>query len=296
MKINNLGLLHCYSTVLLQEVYRYNKLLAEINTSLHQLHDAILGRINMSAVLDAMHTDLLNNRVPANWREVSYPSLKPLASWIADLEARVTFMRTWATTGHPACFWLAGFFFPHGFITGVLQTYARKHASPIDLLSFQFEVREGVDATTLRRGPADGCYVYGLFIENARWSVEGACLEEPLPGEMFSQMPVIHFIPSERGGAHDANAYGGDEDAWVYKCPVYKTSARAGVLSTTGQSTNFILTVDLPCGVRETQEDKIRREQGLELSDVSSDSGAISYMSSRFWTLRGAALLSMLDS
>ena len=34
MKLNNLGLLHCFSTVLLQEVYRYNNLLMEITTSL----------------------------------------------------------------------------------------------------------------------------------------------------------------------------------------------------------------------------------------------------------------------
>lgn len=190
----------------------------------------------MSAVLDAMHTDLLNNRVPANWRAVSYPSLKPLSSWVADLEARVNFMRSWAMNGHPACFWLAGFFFPHGFITGVLQTYSRKHSSPIDLLSFNFNVLVSTDASTIKRGPADGCYVYGLFIENARWSAnaEGGCLEEPLPGEMFSQMPVIHFIPNDANGANDGGGYGNDDDSWVYKCPVYKTSARAGVLSTTG--------------------------------------------------------------
>ena len=94
MKINpTTNLLHCLSTVLLQEVHRYNNLLMEIETSLSQLQDAILGKINMSAVLDAMHTDLLNNRVPDNWSQVSYPSLKPLAAWMTDLAARVSFMR-----------------------------------------------------------------------------------------------------------------------------------------------------------------------------------------------------------
>ena len=103
----------------------------------------------MSAVLDAMHTDLLNNRVPENWKKVSFPSLKPLASWMTDLGQRVSFMRRWAQYGHPSCFWLAGFFFPHGFITGVLQTYARKHSRPIDLLHFDFQVLVSLDASNI---------------------------------------------------------------------------------------------------------------------------------------------------
>lgn len=147
----------------------------------------------------------------------------------------------------------------------MLQTYARKHSCPIDLLYFEFEVLAAMDATEIESGPSDGVYIHGLFIENARWSATDRCLEEPSPGEMHAQVPVIHFIPKYRApvNAEDATVGGlklkkaaveDEDEAEIYKCPVYKTSARAGVLSTTGQSTNFILTVDLPCGVPESHE------------------------------------------
>jgi len=102
------------STVLLQEVARFNALLNIIRTSLAELRKAIQGLIVISLELDQTFYELINNQVPRLWEKAAYPSLKRLASWLADLKERVAFMSKWLERGNPACFWLSGFFFPQG--------------------------------------------------------------------------------------------------------------------------------------------------------------------------------------
>lgn len=46
----------------------------------------------------------------------------------------------WLRSGHPTSYWISGFYFPQGFLTGTLQTHARKYNLPIDQLKFEFQV------------------------------------------------------------------------------------------------------------------------------------------------------------
>lgn len=90
-----MGLIPSLSTVLLQEMARFNTLLQKMRSLSQNLILAILGQVVMSQELDSMYYSLINNQVPASWQAVAYPSLKPLAVWIKDLNDRVAFMANW---------------------------------------------------------------------------------------------------------------------------------------------------------------------------------------------------------
>lgn len=114
------GLLPSLTTVLCQEMEKFNRMLKVMRNSLNDLEKAIHGFIIMSETLDKMYLSLQNGTVPANWAKVAYPSLKPLASWYIDLKLRVVFMDDWLQNGTPKSNWISGLFFPQGFMTGCL--------------------------------------------------------------------------------------------------------------------------------------------------------------------------------
>uniref|UniRef100_UPI00358FFBD0 dynein axonemal heavy chain 3 n=1 Tax=Myxine glutinosa TaxID=7769 RepID=UPI00358FFBD0 len=243
------------NTVLRQEIIRFNRLTVVVRDSLLNICKAVKGLVVMSAELENVFNSMLIGRIPAMWSAKSYPSLKPLGSYVADLLARLSFFQDWIDHGPPNVFWISGFYFTQSFLTGVSQNYARKHSIPIDHIAFQFEVTQ--QETEMPEKPEDGAYIKGLFLEGARWDRDRAVLSECLLKIRYDPLPVLWLRP-------------GDFSTFVqhatYACPVYKTSARRGTLSTTGHSTNYVLSLDLP-------------------SDQAS----------RHWITRGVAALCQLD-
>jgi len=275
------------NTVLVQELLRFNRLLSVVRQSLSDLQRALRGEVVMSPELETLGDEMFNLKVPALWKKHCYPSLKPLGSWVRDLVDRCSFFERWIRDGTPSVYWISGFFFTQSFLTGALQNFARKYQIPIDELVFTFTVcnhfgpelnRESecyVDkldrVISKMEPPEDGCFVYGLYLDGASWDWDRNLLAESQPKQLFCPMPILWFKPTRmrdlKKKKADHREGAGDAATTNYLCPVYKTSRRAGSLSTTGHSTNYVLTAQLPTDKAE-----------------------------QHWVLRGVAMLTQLDS
>ena len=73
--------------------------------------------------------------------------------------------------------------------------------------------------------PEDGVLVKGLFLEGCRWSAAEGVLAESRSKVLYSKLPILWLKPGKRSDFVKES---------TYTCPVYKTSARRGTLSTTG--------------------------------------------------------------
>merc|ERR1712096_365893 len=164
--------------------------------------------------------------------------LKPLNSWVTDFIQRIEFMSSWLTNGSPKSFWVPSLFFPQGFMTASMQMHARKHKIAIDTLEFQTNVSDTQDpAHCIIPDNFVGVFIHGLFLQGCGWDLEGRLMRESEKSVLFLLMPLIHLEPVDLTKKRPPDDY--------YTCPLYKTSTRAGTLSTTGPSTNFVMYLQL---------------------------------------------------
>jgi dynein heavy chain len=219
-----------------QELVRFNGLIEVMVHSLKELRRAIKGEVVMSASLERMYNCFVFQTVPKSWEEAGYPCLKPLASWVEDFLRRIEFMGSWLTGGPRPLYWLPGFFFPQGFMTAVKQTYSRDNKIAVDTLKIGC-VMTNMEVNAITKAPTFGAYVYGLFMEGGRFDRHTMVMAESIPRLLFDSLPTIWLKPVIATDYNPPN---------VYECPLYKTSLRAGTLSTTGHSTNFVVALPVP--------------------------------------------------
>ena len=109
------------NNILLQKNTRYNALLNLIKKSIIILDKGLTGEIIMDEETEKISNSLFINLVPKLWSKI-FLSLKPLSSWIIDLNSRISFFQNWIKEGKtPNVFWFSGFSFPQAFLTAVLK-------------------------------------------------------------------------------------------------------------------------------------------------------------------------------
>lgn len=213
---------------------RYNNLLSTIRRTLATIIKVTQGTASTSAELEEVQTGLLQLKVPRLWG-TTYPSQKPLGSWMRDLAARVEFFRIWIDEALPVCWWLPAMTYPTGFLTAILQVAARTNGVSIDSLSYETPVLASTERSSLSGYPKDGVYVMGIFLEGATWNFPGGFLEESRPMELLSPMPILHFKPVE-GKRKSAKGF--------YTCPVYMYPVRSG----SRERPSYVVAVELRAG------------------------------------------------
>jgi dynein heavy chain len=225
------------------------------------LGKAVKGLVVFSPDLEQVAEGCLQNKIPAPWMGVSYPSLKPFASYVDDFLLRWKFMTVWVNDGIPFSFWFSAFFFQQCFLTGVIQNFARGDKIAIDRCMWNYKVMK-LDFTP-EESPPVGAYIHGLMMNGGRWDNENMYLDDSHPKVLWCDMSGIWCKPVEVDNDET-------DPTKQYMCPVYKTSERKGVLSTSGHSSNYIM-------------------------DISLDHKQEFPHDARFWTKRGMALITMTD-
>eukprot|EP00930_Biecheleria_cincta_P008307 TRINITY_DN10972_c0_g1_i1.p1 TRINITY_DN10972_c0_g1~~TRINITY_DN10972_c0_g1_i1.p1 ORF type:complete len:3080 (-),score=708.03 TRINITY_DN10972_c0_g1_i1:231-8642(-) len=258
----------CLNTVLHMELGKFNRLLIKIKDTCVNLGKAVKGLVVFSPELEAVAIGCLTNSLPGPWMGVSYPSLKPMLSYIVDFIDRLKFVANWVKNDIPLMFWFSAYFFQQAFLTGVLQNYARTDKIAIDLVIWNFEVLKM--SFQPEEKPAKGAYINGMFMSGARWDDDAMCVADSFPKVLWAEMAPVWLKPLEKDKDTQVMRAGLSESDELYNAPIYKTSERKGVLSTSGHSSNFIMWLAIP----------------------HSCNGVHNEL---FWTKRGVALISQTD-
>ncbi|CAH8620633.1 unnamed protein product [Schistosoma intercalatum] len=206
-----------YVVVAFQECERFNILIKEMRRSLKELILGLKGELTTTPEMEELANSLVIDNVPAQWEKRAYPSMYPLGIWYADMLSRVKELEVWTNDfSLPNTVWLGGLFNPQSFLTAIMQQTARKNEWPLDRMVLQCDVTKKTK-DEMSAPPREGAYIYGLFMEGARWDIQTNMIAEARLKELAPSLPVIFLkaIPVDRQDLRN-----------TYACPVYKTKQR----------------------------------------------------------------------
>ncbi|KAM6935221.1 dynein axonemal heavy chain 5 isoform 2-T2 [Lycodopsis pacificus] len=225
-RLQKMGPFQPMNIFLRQEIDRMQRVIVLVRNTLTDLKLAIDGTIIMSENLRDALDCMYDARIPARWKKASWAS-STLGFWFTELLERNRQFQAWICEGRPHCFWMTGFFNPQGFLTAMRQEITRANKGwALDRMVLCNEVTRWMK-DDITQPPAEGVYVYGLYLEGAGWDRRSCKLIDSKTKVLFEMMPVIRMY-AENNGVKDSR---------LYSCPIYKKPVRTDM--------NYIEAVDL---------------------------------------------------
>ncbi|KAG7190763.1 hypothetical protein KM043_006835 [Ampulex compressa] len=222
-RLRIMGITAPMNIFLKQEVDRIQVVIKLVRVMLKDLLLAIEGVIVMNEQLRDALDNMYDARIPKMWKARSWESAS-LGFWFTELLERNQQFSNWLYTGRPAKFWMTGFFNPQGFLTAMRQEVTRAHKGwALDNVTLHNDVLR-YTADEIKTPPAEGVYVYGLFLEGAGWDRRNNRLCESANKVLYVLMPVIHIFAMYNAP---------EKNPKLYQCPVYKKPQRTYVLLVT---------------------------------------------------------------
>ena len=162
---------------------------------------------------------MATNNQPPKWEKLAWASRASLGIWFTDLLNRHVQLLSW--TGDlalPKVSWMSGFFNPMAFLVAVMQVTSRKNDWALNKLVTTVDVTKKATPEEVEGVARDGAYVFGLYMEGARWDLAAGSVEDAYMKELYPKMPVI-LVRSILAEKEDTRG--------IYRCPVYKQTERA---------------------------------------------------------------------
>jgi len=230
VKIRKLGgMAEPLNIFLYQEIQRLQAVIGRVRNMLRQMVQAIDGEVVMTAELQQAMLDFFDAKVPKPW--LFTPSgdefswlLYTLGIWFAGLKERDVQLSTWLNGGRPLTFWMTGFSNPQGFLTSMKQEVTRQHRGQLwalDEVDYHTEVTEFERPDQVKSSPKEGVYIYGLFMDAARWDKSNGALTESEPKKLFASLPGLYAtVMTYPRLVEKRKTMGGERS--LYEAPCYR--------------------------------------------------------------------------
>ena len=134
----------CISTMMHQEVQKYNTLIQQLQLAVKTLIRCLDGETSMDGEMEEEFRAVVCDKTPLKWLSLSYPSSRILPNFLDNLQERVEYINEILDQKEDGVdlykFWLPGLFDQGSFFSMILQQEARRKGLPMNELTYQYTV------------------------------------------------------------------------------------------------------------------------------------------------------------